>query len=104
MSALPPKADIGTQSRNVRFVPKADIRNRFHCSQFHQSTNVAGVHLTASIYGHSGRNCSVKPDSAELGFCQSICRIDVVSSETRGCDPCQTTNVVLPTTHSKSPT
>ena len=22
MSALPPKADIGTQSRNVRFVPK----------------------------------------------------------------------------------
>jgi hypothetical protein len=25
MSALPPKADIGTQSRNVRFVPKADM-------------------------------------------------------------------------------
>jgi len=25
MSAIPPKADIGTQSRNVRFVPKADI-------------------------------------------------------------------------------
>src|SRR5215472_9849774 len=25
MSALPPIADIGTQSRNVRFVPKADI-------------------------------------------------------------------------------
>jgi hypothetical protein len=25
MSALPPKADIGTQARNVRFVPKADI-------------------------------------------------------------------------------
>jgi hypothetical protein len=24
MSALPPIADIGTQSRNVRFVPKAD--------------------------------------------------------------------------------
>src|SRR5215469_3878832 len=24
MSALPPKADIGTRSRNVRFVPKAD--------------------------------------------------------------------------------
>src|SRR5262249_55536869 len=28
MSALPPKADIGTQSRNVRFVPKADIMRR----------------------------------------------------------------------------
>jgi hypothetical protein len=27
MSALPPKADIGTQSRDVRFVPKADIGN-----------------------------------------------------------------------------
>src|SRR6516162_8353222 len=26
MSALPPKADIGTQSCNVRFVPKADIQ------------------------------------------------------------------------------
>jgi len=25
ISALPPKADMGTQSRNVRFVPKADI-------------------------------------------------------------------------------
>src|SRR6516162_973731 len=25
MSALPPKADIGTRSRNVRFVPKADM-------------------------------------------------------------------------------
>ena len=25
MSALPPKADIGTQSSNVRFVPIADI-------------------------------------------------------------------------------
>ena len=24
MSALPPKADIGTQPRNVRFVPEAD--------------------------------------------------------------------------------
>ena len=29
MSALPPKADIGTQSRDVRFVPKADIRELF---------------------------------------------------------------------------
>src|SRR6516164_2006230 len=29
MSALPPKADIGTQSRNVRFVPKGDIAGRF---------------------------------------------------------------------------
>jgi len=30
MSALPPKADIGTQPRDVRFVPKADI---LHCGK-----------------------------------------------------------------------
>jgi hypothetical protein len=30
MSALPPKADIGTQPVNVRFVPKADI---LHCGK-----------------------------------------------------------------------
>jgi len=30
MSALPPKADIGTQSWNVRFVPKADMRPPHH--------------------------------------------------------------------------
>src|SRR6516225_12024812 len=29
MSALPPKADIGTQPRDVRFVPKADITALF---------------------------------------------------------------------------
>jgi hypothetical protein len=28
MSALPPKADIETQSRDVHFVPKADIGER----------------------------------------------------------------------------
>src|SRR6516165_8583002 len=28
MSGLPPKADIGTQPRDVRFVPKADILRR----------------------------------------------------------------------------
>jgi len=26
MSDLPPKADIGTQPHNVRFVPKADVK------------------------------------------------------------------------------
>jgi len=33
MSALPPKADIGTQSWNVRFVPKADI---LRCGKEHR--------------------------------------------------------------------
>ena len=35
MSALPPKADIGTQPRDVRFVPKADTALR-------QSISVSG--------------------------------------------------------------
>src|SRR6516162_4255597 len=34
MSALPPKADIGTQSWNVRFVPKAEICGAANCSLF----------------------------------------------------------------------
>ena len=34
MSALPPKADIGTQLRDVRFVPKADIP---HCGEERRS-------------------------------------------------------------------
>ena len=34
MSALPPKADIGTQSRDVRFVPKADICSAANFSLF----------------------------------------------------------------------
>jgi len=29
MSALPPKADIGTQPHDVRFVPKADMLTYF---------------------------------------------------------------------------
>src|SRR6516225_3831401 len=33
MSALPPKADIGTQSRNVRFVPIADIQTAYYSSR-----------------------------------------------------------------------
>src|SRR5690348_8651797 len=36
MSALPPKADIGTPSRNVRFVPEADIS----CGRRVQTDNV----------------------------------------------------------------
>jgi hypothetical protein len=31
MSALPPKADIGTQQRNVRFVPKDGVIGRRSC-------------------------------------------------------------------------
>src|SRR6516225_900258 len=37
MSALPPKADIGTRSWNVRFVPKADIAA--NCTALEGSTS-----------------------------------------------------------------
>jgi hypothetical protein len=33
MSALPPKADIGTQPCNFRFVPKADMRRFIRSSR-----------------------------------------------------------------------
>ena len=42
MSALPPKADIGTQSRNVRFVPKADERQCSKSSLFDDPVGAAG--------------------------------------------------------------
>src|SRR5262249_27665859 len=34
MSALPPKADIGTQSWNVRFVPTADMARPTQCTTY----------------------------------------------------------------------
>jgi hypothetical protein len=40
MSALPPKADIGTQSWNVRFVPKADI---LHCNRKSRLDHLVGA-------------------------------------------------------------
>jgi hypothetical protein len=40
MSALPPKADIGTQSCDVCFVPKADIPRR---------TKMARYSITSSV-------------------------------------------------------
>jgi hypothetical protein len=41
MSALPPKADIGSKPRHVRFVPKADIQ-RFSSSSGVMLRRVAG--------------------------------------------------------------
>ena len=47
MSALPPKADIGTQSRNVRFVPKADIVAYSISSSARESTELGTVRPSA---------------------------------------------------------
>jgi hypothetical protein len=40
MSALPPKADIGTQSWNVRFVPKAD---KVQCNKTGADSGIAAL-------------------------------------------------------------
>src|SRR5215470_8813109 len=60
MSALQPKADMGTQSRNVRYVPKADIVGaseqptldvRLDASSRHRSTHLVLQHATNTYIG-----------------------------------------------------
>src|SRR5215469_9721894 len=48
MSALPPKADIGTQPRDVRFVPKADIlrcgkEGRYSITSSASASSLSGI-------------------------------------------------------------
>ena len=48
MSALPPKADIETRSRDVRFVPKADIlrcgkKRRYSITSSARASNEQGM-------------------------------------------------------------
>ena len=43
MSALPPKADIGTQSRNVRFVPNADYQRSISPNTMSRELSIAGT-------------------------------------------------------------
>jgi hypothetical protein len=47
MSALPPKADIGTQHRNVRFVPLAEVRSRRYAGVRDGGTPVCADRLTS---------------------------------------------------------
>src|SRR5262249_54177916 len=53
MSALPPKADIGTQSRNVRFVPKADI---LQCGKERRYSISSSTNRKASLQPQRGNN------------------------------------------------
>src|SRR5215469_13542452 len=64
MSALPPKADIGTQPRDVRFVPLADSRTAAKTSLFNHL--VGGVEHRLR-YGQVKRFGGFAIDS-ELGF------------------------------------
>ena len=49
MSALPPKADIGTEPRNVRFVPKADIQRWIKARRSYSRPGEGIVHECAAI-------------------------------------------------------
>src|SRR5262249_11260992 len=60
MSALPPIADIGTQQRDVCFVPKADSCTAARASLFHpRPPGIAGGYVRgatgAGLEEHSGR-------------------------------------------------
>src|SRR5215469_487226 len=64
MSALPPIADIGTQSRDVRFVPKADIsriarRKKRHGGLARRRKD------TACAYDRPPRNLAARKDKVE---------------------------------------
>jgi hypothetical protein len=54
MSALPPKADIGTQPRNVCFVPKADIGTNSVCQLF---DHLVGTGEQRRLQGEAKRLC-----------------------------------------------
>ena len=66
MSALPPKADIGSQLRNVRFVPKADI---VHLVGSVREPGAVGVGIAVDAgkrhVGHPGP----KPRHSNCGNC-----------------------------------
>src|SRR6516225_1118788 len=69
VSALPPKADIGTQSRNVRFVPKADMRAsparcRWTSRPRHQAHSL--LHPAMPILAPSARDALLVSGSGEV--------------------------------------
>ena len=43
MSALPPKADMDWHGRDVRFVPKADIRGNYSITKSARAISVGGT-------------------------------------------------------------
>jgi hypothetical protein len=63
MSALPPKADIETQSRDVRFVPKADKvrRSKSTAIRTHHRRGRTAAEISAAIKPYS---MAVTPDNS----------------------------------------
>src|SRR5215470_32998 len=71
MSALPPKADIGTQSWNVRFVPIADISERLSTTELrHGAACRCGI-IDARTRGDD-------PGRIDRAMATVIVRLDVV--------------------------
>src|SRR6516164_630770 len=77
MSALPPKADIGTQSRNVRFVPKADS-----CSAAKKYCDGLLRARDGHIRSHVGAHLSVPKEWTK------VCVNRGVQFELRSCGQC----------------
>jgi len=86
MSALPPKADIGTRSGNVRFVPKADIlrcnKERRYSITFPAARPKLGCASLARLHheflptehdvsGRDGIDCRFAAHALALGRCDT---------------------------------
>jgi len=73
MSALPPKADIGTQPRDVRFVPKADIWQR-KSERFHDGFDALKIYRLVlkkylpDSFNRSNSLCHSITSSGETSF------------------------------------
>ena len=79
MSALPPKADIGTQSGNVRFVPKADIERSIRLPRRCAKVRIAGRAIPSDFAVLRGSNSGSlsdihrdPPSSLVSGFAAEI--------------------------------
>jgi hypothetical protein len=55
MSALPPKADIQCDTRNIRFVPQADIRQIYSITSSARRRNDSGMAKPSVIATTTGR-------------------------------------------------
>jgi len=73
ISGIPPKADIGTQPRDVRFVPKADIKDHsVRQARFLKSVSVPRDIFRPSkrgkIHGSRQRRCRIQLANARNSF------------------------------------
>src|SRR5262245_11714622 len=84
MSALPPKADIGTQPRDVRFVPKADS-----CIASHHSN-------TSSARTRTDGGIAIPNALAVLAFTASSNLVGCSTGRSAGFMPLRTLTTIIP--------